>query len=200
MTVIHEREEERRAKARARRLRAAALVVIFGGIYLAMHASGLLETVTIEWVQARVAEAGPWGKLAFVGVFIAGVLLYIPGFVFVVAGVMIFGPVTGGLLCWATGLVASHAAFFSTRFIGGDTLTGAEQPFIQRMMAKVEERPIATTALLRTFLYLSPPANIALALSPVSFRQHLIGTLLGFTPVTLGYALFTDVVVAWLRG
>jgi uncharacterized membrane protein YdjX (TVP38/TMEM64 family) len=71
------------------------------------------------------------------------------------------------------------------RWIGGGPVEGGPA-WIVRVMGWAETRPVGATALLRALTVVAPPANVALALSPVRCRDHALGSALGLTvPVGL---------------
>ncbi|MCB9760745.1 MAG: VTT domain-containing protein [Alphaproteobacteria bacterium] len=182
------------------RTRVALLAVILGGIWLVMWRTGALEQVTVDWVRAKVETAGALGWLLYVGAFCGGVMLHIPGVVFALTGVLVFGPVLGGLLAYSTGLLAISLNFLFIRTVGGQPLNDIENKLVRRALDHIDDHPVRSVAIGRLLLSMSPPVNLALALSSISFRQHLAGSALGLIVPMLVVALFTDAVVRWVAG
>ncbi len=147
-----------------------------------------------DWSTARVRElvqhAGAAGVLMFVAVFSVGELLHVPGLVFVGAAVLAWGRLWGGALAWGAALVSLSAAFVVVRAVGGQPLGEVRWAWLRKVMARLDERPIATVALLRLVLWFAPTVNYALALSPVRYRDYLVGSALGLVaPVVAAAAL-----------
>ena len=62
----------------------------------------------------------------------------------------------------------------------------------QRLLARLDARPVSSIVVLRFFMQTAPPLNYALAMSGVKFRDYLVGTVLGLPlPIAL-YCLFFD--------
>jgi uncharacterized membrane protein YdjX (TVP38/TMEM64 family) len=179
-------------------LRLSALFAALTAIYLWADSAGLLEQITVEWIRAKVGEAGAWGAAAYLVAFVVGVLLYIPGIVFIVAGVVAFGKVVGPPLALFGAILAASISVITIRTVGGNLLEELENPFIQRMVGRLQEDPVLIIASLRLFMWVSPPLNTAMALSGVDFWRHLLGTTLGIIPIVVIVTLALDPILAWL--
>jgi uncharacterized membrane protein YdjX (TVP38/TMEM64 family) len=89
-------------------------------------------------------------------------------------------------------------SFAIVRLVGGKALGELENPWVKKVMAKLDERPITTIALLRVVLIMSPQLNYALALTNVRFRDYLIGSVIGLVPPILAFVVFFDAAMGWL--
>lgn len=176
--------------------RLLALALVLGGLVGLGRAFGLHERLTVEGVRATVGEAGAWGVLVFVVVFCLGELIHIPGLVFVAAGVLCWGQALGGAASYVAALASLALTFAVVRGVGGAPLGGLERPWVQRALARLEARPVATVALLRVVLILSPPLNYALALSPLRFRHYMLGSAVGIVPPILFAVFFFEWLLA----
>lgn len=165
--------------ARASRRR---LLALGGAILLtvtAVRVSGVGRHLDAESLQATMRAAGPLGFVIFVAAFTVGVLAYLPGAIFVAAGVLAYGKLGGYLVNMVGGVTAVCASFGVARAIGGQPLGEVERPFLRRMLARIDERPIAWLAAIRLVTFISPPLNTALALSRVRFRDFALGSAIG---------------------
>ena len=148
-------------------------------------ATGLTEGVSPESLGAWLEAAGPWGLLGFVLLFVVANLVGVPGVVFVFAALLAYGPVWGGGVALVGGITSAVVNVTVLRWVGRGPVEGGPA-WIERVMGWAESRPVHATALLRALTVLSPPANVALALSPVRCRDHALGSALGLTvPVTI---------------
>ena len=164
-------------------------VVVF--IFVAARAYGFLDGFDANGVRARVEDAGAWGQVVFVGLFCASQVVQFPGLVFVAAAFLLWGTVTGFILGFVGALVALSAGFLFFRAIGGRAAGRIKWPLIQRILARLDARPVSSVALLRMVTLFAPPVTYALALSDVRFRDYLFGTLLGlFPPILVAALLF----------
>ena len=169
--------------ARGRRcfLERTAHVVVLVGLYLAAKTSGVIDNLNVTTMQQMVHDAGAWGVLLYVALFAGGTLVQVPGTLFVATGILVYGGVTGYLVCLLGAIVSVCTTFMFVRVVGGDALSDVERPFVRRMLRRLDKRPVTTMVVLRMFLFISPPLNYALALSPMRFRDYAIGSAIGLT-------------------
>ena len=172
---------------------ALALVV---GLLVVGHATGLDAKLSREHVRALVAQAGVWGVAVFVALFVGGELLHVPGMALVAAGVLVWGRFRGAIVAYLGALVAVSVCFLIVRAVGGRPLATVSHPRIRAILEHLDRRPVATVALVRTVLLLSPGVNYALALSSISFVDFFVGSAIGLVlPIAGGSMLFG----IWLR-
>ena len=180
------------------RLRLALLAAFLGGLFVFGWASGWADRFTLDGVRESIQGAGAWGVLLFFGVFALGELLHVPGILFVAAAVLAYGRVAGGLTAYAGALSSVVVSFAVVRAVGGRPLGSLKNARLRRVLDRLEERPVRVVALLRLVLWMAPPLNYALALSPVRFRDYVLGSALGLVvPLALA-AAFIDWFVSYL--
>jgi uncharacterized membrane protein YdjX (TVP38/TMEM64 family) len=144
-----------------------------------------------ELVRRQVETAGGWGVLFYVVTFVIGELVHIPGMVFVAAAILAYGRYAGFFVGLLGAVCAVVVSFLFVRAVGGKLLTEIDHPFVKRMMARLDERPVTTVLVLRSFLWLAPPLNYALAMSSIGFGDYLVGSTLGLVvPVLAAGFLF----------
>ena len=73
-------------------------------------------------MQETLRHHGAWGYLVYVALFIIATLCLIPGSLLVIAGGVLFVPLTGSLLSFAAATVASSLSFLIARWLGRDLL------------------------------------------------------------------------------
>ncbi len=167
-------------------------------LFVVGHVTGVTESVTVDNLRGWMAEAGAWGVLLFVAVFVIGELLHVPGLVFVAAAVLSYGRFGGGALGLLTGVLSVGFSFGVVRGVGGQAMSEIKWRWVQRILAKLEDHPIKTVVLLRVVLCLTPALTYALALSPIRFRDHLIGSAIGLIPPVILFVVFFDQAMLWL--
>lgn len=169
--------------------RAALLLLVaacVGGAGWA-YATGRVSAASIDaWLESL----GPLGPLLFVGAFIAGALIGLPGMVFVVGGRLAFGAETGFLLGYGGGLLACIVPFALARRLarGRADASGAapwrpQQRHLRRAFELVEQHPVRAIVVLRLILWFNPPLSYALAMTGVSFRAYALACALALAPV-----------------
>jgi len=160
-------------------LRLVLLALVIGGAIAAGSHFEIAGTFDAEALRTVVLDAGPWGWAVYVVAFAAGEFLHVPGLVFVAAGILVYGKVVGFGVALLGALVSVTFSFVVVRRIGGTPLAGVRHRWLQGMLQRLEQHPIRTVFVLRLALWLAPPLNYALALTPLRFRDYLIGSALG---------------------
>jgi uncharacterized membrane protein YdjX (TVP38/TMEM64 family) len=180
------------------RYRALIVVAVLGLIFVAALLSGVADDVDPERVRTAIVDAGPWGVALFVAMFVVGELIHIPGMVFVLAGVLTYGRSLGFFVA-LLGAVASVAfSFWLVRTFGGQALAQLRFKVLQRMLSKLDARPVRTVFVLRSIFWIAPALNYALAMSRVRFRDYLVGSALGLVLPILGVTLLFEQALAWV--
>lgn len=173
-----------------RRLLTLALVV--GTLIAVGLASGLASELTAENVRVAVGNAGALGMLVYLAIFIAGQLLHLPGLIFIGGGAIAWGAGLGGAAALVAGTVAVSVNFLFVRTVGGQPMGELKNRYARWVLDLVERRPLTAVLLVRSIFFTSPAMTAALALSPVRFRDHLVGSLVGMAPAVLLSAWFID--------
>ena len=94
--------------------------------------------------------------------------------------------------------ISCAISFLVVRRIGGQALAEVQWSLIQRIMSRLDEHPIATVALLRLCFFLAPVINYILALSSVSFKDFIVGTIVGLVlPLTIA-VFFIEQLIQWM--
>lgn len=190
-------DETSRGRQRVLRARLVLLLLFLAGLFALGKSSGLNEGLTLKGVREQVLEAGPWGALVLVLLFVIGLLMQVPGMVFVVAGFLVYDPLHGVSLAFGGSMVALTVSFFVVRRIGGQPFRRIRSRWVQRVLSHLEQRPLLSVALLRLVLQLNPVVNSALALSGIRYRDYILGSLIGFTPTILILAFLADRLEKW---
>jgi uncharacterized membrane protein YdjX (TVP38/TMEM64 family) len=177
------------------RLRIVILAAVVVALLVAAELSGLRARLSLDGIRHLSAACGGWAIVGFIALFVGAQVAHIPGMVFVAAAVLSWGRLWGFCLGLVGAILAVAASFLLVRAIGGRVET--QRPSVKRLLATLEKRPIRTVLLLRTLFWLSPAVNIGLALSPVKFRDFVIGSAVGLAGPVLVVTLFVDRVVAW---
>ena len=171
------------------RLAALALLVVAAWILSLM--TGLSDSLNKEDLRAMVLAAGPWGVMLFLGLYCVGIFVYVPGLVFVAGAVLIYGIWLGLVMAYVGGLLAISISFIIVRQIGGVPLVKVKSPRLRSLLAKLHRRPVLVMATLRVFMQTSMALNTTLALSGVSYRNYLLGAVLGmWVPVVVSGTVF----------
>jgi uncharacterized membrane protein YdjX (TVP38/TMEM64 family) len=175
-------EEKPRLSRAARRVILGVLIVGFlaGAIYL-WRTGGVSAGGIRRWIESL----GPWGPPLFVGAFVAGGLVGLPGMAFVLGARLAFGPMWGGLLGYAAGMCSITVPFAAARLLRRQQAVPwrPKLALAARLMDLMEHRPVRAIVLLRLFFWFNPPLSYAIALTRIRFWQYLLGSALALAPV-----------------
>ena len=180
---------------RKRLLRVVLVALMFVGAYAFVWAFDLGHYFELEAIQQAMGQAGIYGLVVFVVAFSVGELLHIPGMVFVIAAMLVYDRALGAAAAYLGALTSVSVSFVVVRAVGGRALGELKHPFIVRILARLDDHPIRTVTILRVLLFVLPPLNYALALTRLTFAQHLIGSAVGLIPPVIWTALFLDQVL-----
>lgn len=176
---------------RASVIRLVVLAALVVAVVVVRHTTRFGAALSAAHLRELVQHAGAAGIGVFLLAFACGELLHVPGLVFVATAVMAWGRLAGGALAYLGALIAVSLAFAVVRTVGGQPLGELKQPRVRAILARLEEQPIRTVAVLRLLLWLAPALTYALALSRVKYRHYVAGSAIGLAlPVAAAAALF----------
>ena len=78
------------------------------------------------------------------------------------------------------------------RGLGGSALRDIQSHLARKILARLDSHPVRSVALLRLLFQTMPALNYTLALSGVTLRHYMIGTLIGLPVPLLLYCIFFD--------
>ena len=158
----------------------AVVVILFGARWL-----GFDQLLTLDGMRAWLESWSPYGPLAFIGLCIVGIVLYLPESLLLMLGGALFGGWTAFVYGWVATVIGTTVTFLIARYLARDyvqrTFLERRENF-RRMDERFSEHGLIWVFLLRTVLGLAPPLNWAVALTSVSFRNYFLGTALGVIP------------------
>jgi len=190
--VVDEAAPEPRGKKLRTLMRLTALALLLGGAWLIADRMGLRESMTQEGVREMTQDAGAFGMISYLFAFALGQLVQLPGVAFVLAARVAYGPLVGFVAGYAGALLSVSVSFFFVRAVGGRALTGMKWKWAQRVLARLDERPMLTIIVLRTLFALSPPLNYALAMSATRFRHYFAGSAIGLVAPIAAWVFLSD--------
>ncbi|MBK9031439.1 MAG: TVP38/TMEM64 family protein [Myxococcales bacterium] len=165
-----------------RRVALAIAIAALGACMIYMTVTG---TLTARGVKDWLDSLGPWAPALFVGAFVAGSLVGLPGMAFVAGARLAFGPWLGFALAYGGGVLA-----VTVPFVGARALRRADVPpwrpsgkRLGRLFAQLEAHPLAVVIALRLILWFNAALTYALALSPIRTRHYVLGCAIALAPV-----------------
>lgn len=166
-------------------------------LWAVVEASGLRGELGLDAVRQRFAEHRLGGFAVFTGLFVLANLVHVPGGFFLAAAVLALGPLWGALTTYAAACISCTVTFVVVRALGADALRALDHPLARRLFARLDAQPVRSVVLLRLVFHSVPALNYGLALSGVTLRHYVVGTLIGLPlPIAVVTLLF-DTLASW---
>lgn len=160
------------------------LIVLAVSITLAYVYRDLLAPELIrQWVGG-----GAVGALTFTAIYIAAVLLFLPGSLLTLLGGFIFGPWWGFLINLSAATVGAGLSFLVSRYIAADWANRRASGVLSKLKTGVEAegwRFVAFTRLVPLFPF--NLINYAFGLTRIPFWQYLLATFVCMMPGAFVY-------------
>jgi len=166
-------------------LKLGVLVLVAGGFLFGARLLGLHELLTLEGMRAWVGSFGAYAPLAFIGICILGIFLYLPEALLLTFGGALFGGWAAFFYGWIAAVVGTTATFVVARYLARGYVQRvfvARREWFRRFDERFSRRGFFWVFLLRAVLGLTPPLNWAVGVTNVPFGSHFAGTALGVIP------------------
>lgn len=173
-----------------RRVLIGVLVVLF--VAVAVYA-WRTEAVTPTKIRNWLESLGPWGPVVFVGAFVGGSLVGLPGMAFVVGARLAFGTWVGLASGYVGGMCAVIVPFLVAKLLRRRAATPwkPKVKLAARLFEQLETHPLRSIILIRLFFWFNPPISYALALTSIRFRWYVLGAAIALAPVVAAGNLAT---------
>jgi uncharacterized membrane protein YdjX (TVP38/TMEM64 family) len=182
-------------------IKAAFLLVLLTTAVVVVRFTPLKEYLSTERLGLFLETAGPWAPAAYVGIYAAGVCLFIPGTLLTAVGAAIFGPYFGFIYVWLGAMLGASLAFFIGRYLGRDFAASLIGQRLRRYDEAIERNGFATVLYLRLVYFPFTPMNFGMGLTGVRFLDYLFGTALGIIVGTFIFTFFVGTVKdVWSSG
>jgi phospholipase D1/2 len=155
-----------------------------------------LDAQSFIVIATRLKEA-PFTPLWVIGAYVMGGLLVVPITLLIAATGAVFGPVVGATYA-LTGAVLSAAVTYAIgRRLGRDTVRRLAGARLNRLSRRLARRGLMAMVVVRV-LPIAPftVVNAVAGASHISFRDFILGTVIGMTPGIAATVLFVDRIAA----
>ena len=172
-------------------LRLLLLLLIAAGIVAALVNR---EYFDIEVVKIYLDNLGIYAPVLFIGLYILGTLLFLPGSLLTLAGGALFGPWLGTLYNLTGATLGATLAFMLSRYIGSEWVQQKASGFLQKLLDGVEAEGWRFIAFVRLVpLFPFNLLNYALGLTRIKLVPYMLTTWIcmfpgGFAYTWLGHA------------
>jgi uncharacterized membrane protein YdjX (TVP38/TMEM64 family) len=160
---------------------------IIGAIFLIRYTS-IKNYLTAEELSGFLDTAGLWAPLVYIGIYVMGVCLFLPGTLLTGLGAAIFGAYWGFLYVWIGAMIGASAAFFIGRTLGREFAASLIGDKLKKYDDAIERNGFATVLYLRLVYFPFTPMNFGMGLTKVRFWDYVAGTGLG---IIVGTFIFT---------
>ena len=166
---------------------------------LAAWSLGVFDQLDAASTAARLRESGAWGPTLFVAAFSLANGLGSPAAFFVFPAIAIWQPTTAFLVIWSGSVGAGVIGYAFARTIGRDWVAPPLPLALRDLDQRAARNALRTVLFVRLALAQLGPAHWALGLSSIRPLPLLLGTLLGFLPISLFWGFAGTEVIAAVR-
>jgi uncharacterized membrane protein YdjX (TVP38/TMEM64 family) len=175
----------------ANKLRLLLLTLLVCGIAAAFY---WRDQLSIETLTSWVGQLGWVAPLVFIACYAIAAVFFLPGWIFTLAGGVLFGPVFGTLYNLTGATIGATLAFITARYIAHDWVAQRTGKRLRQLVEGVEKegwRFVAFVRLVPVFPF--NLLNYALGLTGIRLSHYIIASFIFMAPggaayTYLGYA------------
>jgi uncharacterized membrane protein YdjX (TVP38/TMEM64 family) len=139
-------------------------------------------------IAAEIRDLGLWAPIAYMGLYVAATILFLPGSILGLAGGALFGPVLGALCTLVGTTVGATVAFLAARYVALDWVAARAGGRLKQLIAGVEAEGWRFVAFVRLVpLFPFNLLNYALGLTRIGLRDYVIASFICMAPGTIAY-------------
>jgi uncharacterized membrane protein YdjX (TVP38/TMEM64 family) len=164
-------------------------------------AFAVLLTAAIAWavvnrqhfevgaMETAIRTLGVWGPLAFIGLYIAATVLFVPGSILGLTGGALFGPVWGAAYTLTAATIGATLAFLAARYVAASGWVAAKAGGrMKQLVEGVEAEGWRFVAFVRLVpLFPFNLLNYALGLTRIRISDYVLASLICMAPGTIAY-------------
>ena len=139
-------------------------------------------------IEQWIADLGAWGPLAYLGLYVAATVLFLPGSILSLAGGALFGPVWGSIYTLVSATAGATVAFLAARYVASDWIAARAGGRLKQLIDGVEAegwRFVAFTRLVPLFPF--NLLNYALGLTRIRLLAYVLASFICMAPATIAY-------------
>jgi uncharacterized membrane protein YdjX (TVP38/TMEM64 family) len=163
---------------------ALALALVAAIAWFAIHRSYFAA----GHLEAELRAMGPWAPLAFIALYAAATVLFVPGSVMTLAGGALFGPLWGTLWNLIGAVLGATLAFLAARYVAADFVARRAGGRLKALVEGVEAEGWRFVAFVRLVpLFPFNLLNYALGLTRISITEYVIASAICMLPGAFAY-------------
>lgn len=156
---------------RIARIKASLLLVFLVSAIALVHVSPLKKYIAVETLSELLVQAGLLAPLTFVGVFVIGACLFVPGSLLASLGAMAFGSFWGFVYAWIGAILGAAVSFHIGRYLGRDFAASITGDTLKRYDDFISRNGFVAVLYLRLIYFPYCPMNYGMGLTRVRFRD-----------------------------
>lgn len=167
-------------------------LLILLGILALVFLSPIRDLLNIdqlsEWLFSIKEQ--PFSGVIYGLIYVAGVILVVPGLALTALAGVLFGFVKGSLIVVIASNIGCHITFLLARYLGGEFIQKRikEDSFVDKMSGKMKDHGFMVMLYMRLLpIFPFNVINYASGLTPIKYRDYALATLIGMLPGTLVY-------------
>ena len=147
------------------------------------------ESLTAPSIRDWVNSFGPaFAPLVYIGIYIVGTVLLVPGVLLSFGGAVLFGVYEGTLYTWIGATIGATLSFLLAKFLGRDFVDQLLGGRFQEFERRLEKHGFTSMLILRLIpLFPFTGINFASGLTRIRFRDYVLATAIGILPGTFVY-------------
>lgn len=146
------------------------------------------DRLDLEALDTSISALGSWAPVAYLGLYAAGAVAFLPGSLFSLAGGALFGPVWGTVLNLSGATIGASIAFLIARYIAGGWVERTAGGRLKRLIGGVEAEGWRFVAFVRLVpLFPFNLTNYALGLTRINFVPYVVTSFICMAPGALAY-------------
>jgi len=157
----------------------------------------------LQAIQKWMWQFGSWGPIVFVGLYVAAMLVLLPGTPFTVLAAFLFGNLWGFATMMAATTLAATLAFVMARYLARDKVERrlAHLQTLEQLKEMVEENNWFAIPFIRLMpIFPFGVNNYAFGLTNISYIRYILLSLTVFIPMNAAMVLGANSLYAALTG
>jgi uncharacterized membrane protein YdjX (TVP38/TMEM64 family)/rhodanese-related sulfurtransferase len=164
------------------------VLLLLGVAVVIAWAANNRDLLDLEALDAWLSGLGLLAPFAYLGLYAAGTIAFLPGALFALGGGALFGPVWGSLLNLVGATIGASLAFLIARYLAGDWAAARTGGRLQRIIGGVEAEGWRFVAFVRLVpLFPFNLTNYALGLTRIRFAAYVITSFICMAPGAIAY-------------
>jgi len=170
-------------------LKITALLLFLVGVVLLFRFPSLGQYVSIAYLQATIDNLDPVAaRLAYLGIYIVGTVLLLPGTLMSFVGAVLFGVIEGTIYTWIGATIGAVLAFQMAKSLGRGFVEGLLGGRLAALDERLREHGFTSLLVIRLVpLFPFSGLNFGCGLTSIRFSDYLLATMVGILPGTFVY-------------